>query len=366
MSRRAPIGCLLCFALTAACGDDDGAATSPPVPPQPPDAAAPLDGSAAQDAAADDAADVADTTPPADGGSLPDATPPPDADASSGSRPPNEDGAFVVARDGGTLPDATAVAFVPGLAGGTRAPLVVLKHGFQLATSSYAVLAERIASHGFVVVGVDTAGGLLGGPTNADERDATVSVISWALADAPFAASVDGSRIAVVGHSRGGKVATWVAASDARVSAALLLDPVNGCGPGAGFTADCPDATSPAIAGALAVPVGVMGETQNGSGGFMPCAPLDQNYQTFYAAASAAPWAVEWTFTGADHMDFTDDGGGLVGSFCPDGPDDDARVRAGIRTLAVAFLRRHLSGEVEMDAWLTGASLPPGVTTRGP
>jgi hypothetical protein len=65
-------------------------------------------------------------------------------------------------------------------------------------------------------------------------------------------------------------------------------------------------------------------------------------------------------------MDFTDDGGGFAGSFCPDGPGDDAEVRAAVRALAVAFVRRHLRGELEMDAWLSGSALPAGIDRDGP
>jgi hypothetical protein len=114
------------------------------------------------------------------------------------------------------------------------------------------------------------------------------------------------------------------------------------------------------------MPVGVMGETNNAAGGFMPCAPAAQSYQTIYDGLAAASWATEWTFTGADHMDFTDDGGGVTGGFCTDGPGDDAQIRRDVHTLAVAFLRRHLRGETAMDAWLTGPSVPAGITTEGP
>lgn len=290
----------------------------------------------------------------------------PEMDSSAASGSPAGPGPYAVDSSRSAIDGASAVAFVPRLPAGTRAPLVALKHGFQLATSNYAQLAERIASHGFVVVGVDTASGFFGGPTNADERDATVAAIDFALSDAPFAALVDGDRVAVVGHSRGGKVAVMVAAADARVGAALLLDPVNRCGPGASYSASCPDVTSASLAGALAMPVGVMGETNNASGGFMPCAPADQNYQTIYDALSSSPWAVEWTFTGADHMDFTDDGGGSVGGFCPDGPGDDAQIREAVRTMSVAFVRLHLRGETSMAEWLTGASLQSGIERDGP
>jgi hypothetical protein len=98
----------------------------------------------------------------------------------------------------------------------------------------------------------------------------------------------------------------------------------------------------------------------------MPCAPADQNYQTIFAAISMASWAVEWTFTGADHMDFTDDGGGFSGSFCTDGPGDDAMIRAQVRTMTVAFFRRHLGGDTAMDPWLSGAMVGMGITVDGP
>ena len=283
----------------------------------------------------------------------------------AGGASPDAPGAFSVTRSTDTVADATAEAFVPTLVAGERAPLVVLKHGFQLSTADYAVLAERIASHGFVVVGTDTAGGF-SGPTNIEERDATIAVIDFATSSAPYASSVDATRVAVIGHSRGGKVAVMIAAEDPRVGAVLLLDPVNGCGPGTGYSASCPDVTSADLAGSLELPVGVMGETNNASGGFMPCAPADQNYQTIFDALARATWAVEWTFTGADHMDFTDTGGGFAGSFCPDGPGDDEMIRGAVRAMAVAFVRLHLGGEAAMTEWLAGASLPPGIERDGP
>lgn len=265
-----------------------------------------------------------------------------------------------------TIANAAVVASVPALPSGARAPLILLKHGYQLATSNYADLAARLASHGFFVVGVDTEASFVGGPTNADERDATIAALDWALGDAPFADAVDAAHVAVVGHSRGGKVAVMVAAADPRITAALLLDPVNGCGPGSSFSTTCPDVTSAGYAPALTIPVGVMGETWSGDGSAMPCAPLDQNYATIFTTLTSSSWAVQWTFDGADHMDFTDDGGGIFGSFCADGPGDDAAIRAAVHTVAVAFARLHLRQEAAMTAWLTGASLPAGIAAVGP
>ncbi len=235
-----------------------------------------------------------------------------------------------------------------------------MKHGFQLKTSNYNELCTRIASHGFVVVGVDTGGSILGGPTNIDERDASMAAITYATTNL---ALVNADKIAVMGHSRGGKIAAMVTAADPRVDAALLLDPVNGCGMAA-FSTTCPDITAAAIAGAITKPIGIMGETNNS--GANSCAPAAQNYVTVRNAITTAPWNVEWTFTGADHMDFTDDGGGLPGLLCTAGPGDETQIRKDMRTLSVAFVRRHLTNDVAMDAWLSGAMLPTGITKRGP
>jgi len=275
---------------------------------------------------------------------------------------------YLVTTDSTVVGNGTLKSFVPTLPAGQTAPLVLFKHGYQLKTSNYSALCQAIAEQGLVVIGVDTdSGGLFGGGlTNAQERDATIAALSWAKTTASFAALIDPAHIAVMGHSRGGKVALMVAASDVRITAALLLDPVNGCGPGQPYSSDCPDVTAASIAGALTIPVGVMGETNNASGGLMPCAPAAQNYATVYAALAKASWKVQWTLTGADHMDFTDDGGGAVGALCTKGPGVDAQVRGEVRALATAFARRHLRNDTSVDPSLTGALVPSDITVLGP
>jgi hypothetical protein len=46
-------------------------------------------------------------------------------------------------------------AYVPSIPAGTTAPLVLFLPGFQLNTDQYAGTLERLASHGFVVVGAN-------------------------------------------------------------------------------------------------------------------------------------------------------------------------------------------------------------------
>lgn len=356
----------LLLALVA-CGDDDGRVTDSGTPGAD-GALPPGDGGGIPGVDGGGTPGVdGGGTPGVDGGGTPgvDGGPRPDGGTSTGG--PDSVGPFTVMRQTGMVGESAATAFVPMVS--SPVPLVVFKHGFQLATSNYAITMERLASHGFVVVGVDSGGGFLGGPTNVEEQMGVSAAIDWATTSAPFAASVDDERVGVAGHSRGGKVSVMVAAADARVDAALLLDPVNGCGPGQSFSATCPDVTGAAFAGALRMPVGVMGETNNATGGFMPCAPAAQNYQTIYDAISMSSWAVEWTFAGADHNDFTDDGGSIPGipfEACPDGPGDDMMIRAQMRAMTVAFFRRHLAGDAAMDPWLTGAMVGAGITVEGP
>jgi hypothetical protein len=269
--------------------------------------------------------------------------------------PPNVVGPYTVAESTAMIPDATLKIFTPSV--GRKAPLVILKHGFQLSTNNYKKLAARVASHGFVVIGVDTNVG------QDKERDLSISVIDYAVST--LSATVDENNIAMMGHSRGGKVSIMTAAKDSRIDAVLLLDPVNACGMDPGFSEACPDVTTAEIAGAITKPIGIMGETVSGGDGLFACAPTAKNYQTIFAAVNPAASKTEWTFTGADHMDFTDDGGGAAGLVCfAKGSGDDNEIRANVATLSVAFMRRHLTAENPMDAWLTGAMMPSDITQR--
>lgn len=266
-----------------------------------------------------------------------------------------------VSAGGRTTPVA---AYVPS--GSARHPLVIFLPGFQLTASQYEGTIERIASHGFVVVGADPSASLFSANHVNMAADA-VAVLDWALgATSGLAGRIDSAHIAIMGHSLGGKLSTMVASSDARITALLALDPVNGGAGPAGYSAAAPDIVPERVT-PLTIPVGFIGETNNATGGSfgMSCAPAAQNYTTFYDAATMSTWAAEWTLAGADHMDFLDNPAcGFTCSVCTDGPGDDAAQLGIARTLSVAFLRRHLASDASMNAWLTGASVPSGATTR--
>jgi pimeloyl-ACP methyl ester carboxylesterase len=309
---------------------------------------------------------VADAPPGGgDGAILPDG---PRGDGSSGAVDPSAVGPCAVTtataqvkRGNRTTP---VVAHLPTIAGGGTAPLIVLLPGFQLESARYAPLADRLASHCFVVVRADPPASFLSVDHVAMSQDVG-AVLDWALGAAgPLAGKVDAAHVAVAGHSLGGKVATMAAFADHRITALFAIDPVNGGSPLSGYSATLPDIV-PADVTPLTIPVGFVGETTNGSGGVggMPCAPTDQNFQTFYAAATAAPWAAQWDFTGADHMDFVDDVSNcqFVCTASTEGTAAVPAVLASTKTLAVAFARRHLRGDTAMDAYLIGAQVPAGV-----
>jgi hypothetical protein len=139
---------------------------------------------------------------------------------------------------------------------------------------------------------------------------------------------------------------------------------VNGSGDSS-YSATRPDIVPGRVA-PLSIPLGFVGETTNRSGGGFggPCAPEDQNFETFYMAASGSPWVAQWNFAGADHMDFVEDVSSciFVCNSCTAGTADPAVVTAQVRTLAAAFFQRHFLGAASADAWLTGAKVPSGVT----
>lgn len=231
-----------------------------------------------------------------------------------------------------------ASLFVPSTAGDH--PLVVISPGFQMERTQYTSYARHLATWGFLVVLADYAdtGFSVDHQKAADDISA---VIDWAIANQP----VDATAIATAGHSLGGKLSVFAASQDPRIRAVVGWDPVDSNNP----------SVAPQKMTAMTAAIAVIGETTNGAGGGMPCAPAADNFQQFYAA-SPSP-AISITVTGADHMDWVDDPSCLFCSFCSPGTATPEDVRTATRRLDVAWLRRHLLGDTAMDSWLL---TPPG------
>ncbi|HEY5946246.1 MAG TPA: CocE/NonD family hydrolase [Kofleriaceae bacterium] len=284
--------------------------------------------------------DMVDAPPgmlPSDGSTNPQA----DAPVATGTDPA-DDGELAVTMTTASIPGAAqgrtlaATVFAP-TTGPTPRPLVIVSPGFQMSRTQYASYAHHLATWGFVAITTDYAesGFFIDHARIAADVPA---VIDWALAQSALA--VDGQRIATAGHSLGGKISVFGATLDARIKAVVGWDPVDSNNP----------SVAPEKMATLAAAVAVVGETTNGSGGGMPCAPAADNFTAFYAAAKTP--ALAMTVLGADHMDWVDDPSCGVCGFCSPGTADPALVRKLTRRLDVAWLRRQLLADAAMDPWL--------------
>jgi pimeloyl-ACP methyl ester carboxylesterase len=229
-------------------------------------------------------------------------------------------------------------------------PVVVVGHGLSLPAAQYYGYVKRLASFGYVALTVDFPSSPFSVDNPKEAKD-LLAGLDWAKNKALIKA--DASNAGMTGHSLGGKVSLLAATMDPRVKASIVLDPVDGGGP-TGCNAPTCVSVAPLMTG-LHIPTGFLGETTDGAGGFMPCAPAASNFTTFYAKTNSP--SLEVTVAGADHMSFLDDVStcGFTCSFCNPATAPNAQVNGMARAYVVAFYERHLRGNAAYDTYLTGA-----------
>jgi dienelactone hydrolase len=304
-----------------------------------------------------------------DGGVPADAPPGVAPDAPGGAAPDGGDAATDPAQPGAWevhvatataatgLGDAAVTVYSPSSDGGAPAagpfPLVVVSTGFQIGRANYDDTCRHLASWGYVVLSHDYTSG------NHQAKAAEIGdLIDWALAE--LGARVDATRIAVAGHSLGGKVSINAAILDARIGAVVGWDPVDALPP----FSDGSTSVTPQLMGGLDVPIAVLGETtDSGEGGGAACAPSADNYARYFEAACAAPAALEVTIAEADHTDWVDDRSacGFACLFCGDGETAASAVHEITRRVTVAWLQVHLRDEQGFAAYLAAPGQPSTV-----
>jgi dienelactone hydrolase len=99
---------------------------------------------------------------------------------------------------------------------------VVLAPGFTAGASTYGGLAERVASHGFVVFAIDTNSRLDFPPSRGDQIQAA---LDYLVQSSSVRSRIDASRLAVSGHSMGGGGTLEAANDRASLQAAVPLQP---------------------------------------------------------------------------------------------------------------------------------------------
>lgn len=244
-------------------------------------------------------------------------------------------------------------------------PALVVSPGFQLPRSQYRSMCDHLASWGYVVLLQDYArdGGPFNPPNHQTLADDISLLIDWALsAQSGFADRLDESRIALAGHSLGGKVSILATTADPRIQAVVGWDPVDANPP---FPNGSPSVT-PELMNGLTVPFATLGELLDSQGMFMSCAPAADNYQQYFENACGAPEALEVTVEDADHMDWIDDRGscGFTCNACQEGSADDVQVRLITRRVTTAFLEVHLRASTEYRQYLEEPSIGDGVSIR--
>jgi len=110
-------------------------------------------------------------------------------------------------------------------------PLVVLVPGFSGNHTGYGHFTNHFVSHGVAVLGVTAANvAFTDTPNNPANVTEILNALAWALTDSPLAGKIDMDKLAIAGHSQGGKLAFFTAAKDPRFKLVIAWDPQNGGG----------------------------------------------------------------------------------------------------------------------------------------
>lgn len=104
---------------------------------------------------------------------------------------------------------------------GDRLPLVLLSHGAMGAAVNYSWIAEALARHGYVVLGVSHFGESPAfGPSTVNPMNVSHfgdrtrdfgAALAWLLSQPAYASHIDAQRIGLLGHSSGGTTVMMLA-----------------------------------------------------------------------------------------------------------------------------------------------------------
>ncbi|MBT3218513.1 MAG: hypothetical protein HN348_05430 [Proteobacteria bacterium] len=242
-------------------------------------------------------------------------------------------------------------------------PVVVFTHGYQLGAADYDSYGKHLATWGYLVVMPDMPDGF-GGANHVELAEFTVAILDWIdeiAASGTWQGKVDPSKLALAGHSMGGKISMLVSTKDKRPQAVFGIDPVDDGVP-MGSAADYPSVT-PELMGNITIPLGILGETTNAtcSGTWCKaCAPADDNFQQYYEHAASPALQIE--IVGANHMSFLDNPNcGFVCSMCDDGTDDTDTTRMLTQRYLTAFLNVFVNDNSAYRKFLDGSEMDADV-----
>ncbi|XP_047316680.1 chlorophyllase-2 [Impatiens glandulifera] len=231
-------------------------------------------------------------------------------------------------------------------------PVLLFLHGYLLSNSFYSHLILHIASHGFIVIAPQLY--TVAGPDSTNEVKSAAAIIDWLSTGLgsvlPTDVNPDLTKIAISGHSRGGKTAFALALGlitvpSLKISALLGIDPVDGMDKGKQTVP--PVLTYVPRSFDLEMPVLVLGsglgEIKRNSV-FPACAPKGVNHENFYDECK--PPACYLVIRDYGHLDMLDDEtkgvrGKATYCLCKNGESREP-MRKCVAGVMVAFLKAYL------------------------
>ncbi|KMS97773.1 hypothetical protein BVRB_5g124060 [Beta vulgaris subsp. vulgaris] len=258
-----------------------------------------------------------------------------------------------------TSPSKPLIIATPSCSEGGEFPVLLMLHGYILYNHFYSQLIKHIASHGFVVIAPQLY--TIAGADSSDEIKDTAAIIDWASKSLknvlPSNVRPNLDKLALSGHSRGGKVAFALAlkkvtTSPLKISALIGIDPVDGMGK--------KNQTPPPVLTHLpqsfkldGMPVLVIG---SGFGAikknplFPPCAPEGVNHENFYNESQNPAWY--FLVKDYGHLDMLDDctkgvRGVSTYCLCKNGQSREP-MRKFVGGVIVAFLNAYLKADESM------------------
>ncbi|XVF21715.1 hypothetical protein REPUB_Repub12eG0114100 [Reevesia pubescens] len=244
-------------------------------------------------------------------------------------------------------------------------PVILFFHGFYLHNYFYTDLLHHISSHGFIIVAPQLCNIIP--PSGPDEVEFAAKVADWLPSGLPsvLPGNVEANlmKLALVGHSRGGKTAFTLALGFAKTtqkfSALVGIDPVAGNT----FSLIEPKILTN-IPGSfnLSIPVTVIGTglgPESKGCVPLPCAPKGVSHEEFFNECKSP--CAHFVAKNYGHMDVLDDDpSGLIGKvsdcMCVNGKGPRDPMRRCVGGIVVAFLNYYF--EVEMKDFMTIVNEP--------
>ncbi|CAL5337338.1 unnamed protein product [Camellia sinensis] len=230
-------------------------------------------------------------------------------------------------------------------------PVLLFFHGFLIHNTSYEKLLQHISSHGFIVVApqlYDEIDFLI--VTGNKEVNLAGEVTNWLdtglQSMLPKNVKANLHKLAVAGHSRGGKTAFALALGHAKTQTSLKFSALIGLDPVAGRSVD--DQIEPKILTYVPrsfdfpepIPVAIIGTGlghEKSSAIFPACAPNGVNHCEFFTECKPQCWYFYANDYG--HMDMLDDPKLMLRHVFVSGEGDKDLFKKYLGGVFVAFLR---------------------------